>query len=43
MIRDAARSIFGDDVRIIPFGSLIDDTAVGGDVDLMPLIGKADT
>jgi len=21
MIRDAARSIFGDDVRIIPFGS----------------------
>jgi len=43
MIRDAARSIFGDDVRIIPFGSRIDDTAGGGDVDLMLLIGKADT
>ena len=34
-IRDMAHDLFGDAVRVILFGSRLDDTAHGGDVDLM--------
>ncbi|MCU0842314.1 MAG: nucleotidyltransferase domain-containing protein [Thiobacillaceae bacterium] len=35
LIRDTAHDLFGDGVRVVLFGSRLDDTAHGGDVDLM--------
>jgi uncharacterized protein len=34
IIRDTASSIFGPDVKIFLFGSRVDDTLKGGDIDL---------
>ncbi len=34
-IRKIARSIFGDDVKVVLFGSRVDDKARGGDIDLL--------
>lgn len=34
-IRKIARDIFGNDVRVILFGSRTDDQARGGDIDLL--------
>lgn len=34
-IRKIARNIFGDDVRVVLFGSRVDDEARGGDIDLL--------
>jgi len=39
MIRNTAQLVFGDIVRIILFGSRVDDYAKGGDVDLMVEVG----
>jgi len=35
MIRKEAASIFGDEVKVLLFGSRVNDTAKGGDVDLL--------
>lgn len=34
-IRKIARQIYGDDVRVVLFGSRVDDQARGGDIDLL--------
>ncbi len=35
MILDSARDLFGENVRVTLFGSRVDDSARGGDVDLL--------
>lgn len=35
IIRDTAHEVFGQNIRIILFGSRVDDAAKGGDIDLM--------
>lgn len=39
IIRQTARRRFGDDVRVWLFGSRVDDSARGGDLDLLVEIG----
>jgi predicted nucleotidyltransferase len=34
VIREAATEVFGPDVRVMLFGSRVDDTKRGGDIDL---------
>ena len=41
-IKEAAKKVFGDDVRVILFGSRVDDTKRGGDIDLY-VISKNNT
>lgn len=35
VIRDTARGLFGQNARVTLFGSRVDDTKRGGDIDLM--------
>jgi predicted nucleotidyltransferase len=35
IIRDTAHEVFGQNIQIILFGSRVDDSAKGGDIDLM--------
>jgi predicted nucleotidyltransferase len=35
IIRDTAHEVFGQNIQIILFGSRVDDSAQGGDIDLM--------
>ena len=41
IIRQTARRRFGDGVRVWLFGSRVDDSARGGDIDLLVEIGTA--
>ena len=41
MIRNTAFAVFGQDVRVILFGSRVNDAAKGGDVDLMVVVPNA--
>lgn len=34
-IKQTARTVLGDDVRVILFGSRVDDSKKGGDIDLL--------
>lgn len=47
ILRDAARDAFGNDTKVYLFGSRVDDTKRGGDIDLLVCLdarsGAADT
>jgi len=42
VIRDATAEIFGSDARIRVFGSRVDDSARGGDIDLLVELPRPD-